>query len=157
MTRRHEQAGFTLVELLAALAIAAILVLPLADMLRIGADSARTARAMLDLDADARFALGRIVAQAAQRELDPTGPAGASMDPASWLAPASYALAGGNLVETQAGTSRVIASNVAVFRLTAPEVVAGLPLLSIELTLGAGGQTVSRTRTLRMRIREKKP
>ena len=35
MTRRPMQAGFTLVELLAALAIAAILVLPLADMLRI--------------------------------------------------------------------------------------------------------------------------
>jgi prepilin-type N-terminal cleavage/methylation domain-containing protein len=155
MIRRHVQAGFTLVELLAALAIAAILVLPLADMLRVGADSARTARATLDLGADARFALGRIVAEAAQYELDAAGPAGAGADPASWLSAVAYTLAGTDLVETKAGNSRVIASNVTAFRLTAPEVVAGLPLLGIELTLSADGQTVSRTRIVRMRIKEK--
>lgn len=154
MSRRRAQAGFTLAELLGGLAIAAILVLPLADLLRTGADSARSARTALDLNGDARFALGRIVARAAEVEKEKAFPAGASVPAASWLAPVRYALAGTDLVETdpRASPTRIstIATNVTAFRLTAPEVVDGRPLLGIELTLSADGSTVTRTRMVRL-------
>lgn len=154
MIGRRAQCGFTLVELLAGLAIAAILVLPLADMLRTGADSARITRAALDLNGNARFALGRIAAQAAKAGKDANKPVvvGADVAPATWLAPVTYTLAGTDLVEKDAGTTSVIASNVTAFRLTAPEVIDGRPLLVIALTLSAEGNTVARTRTVRIGV-----
>lgn len=154
MNRYCTQGGFTLAELLGGLAIAAILVLPLADLLRTGADSARTVRTALDLNGDARFALGRIAARATEVGLEKVFPAGAGVAPATWLAPVSYALAGTDLVETDATVSpariSTIAANVTAFRLTTPEPVDGQPLLGIELTLGAGGHSVTRTRTVRV-------
>ena len=64
MNAPRQAGGYTLLELLVGLAIAAIVMLPLTDMLRAGADNARFVRAELDRDADARFAIGRIAAQA---------------------------------------------------------------------------------------------
>ncbi|QBE65459.1 PilW family protein [Pseudoduganella lutea] len=147
MSERQAQTGFTLVELLAGLAIAAILVLPLADLLRTGADSARITRAALDLNENARLALGRIARTAADT---PEAKAVTDVAPASWLAPVTYTLTGTDLVERKAGISSVIASNVAAFELSAPEVVDGRPLLAIALTLSAEGTTVTRTRTVRV-------
>ncbi|WBS01068.1 prepilin-type N-terminal cleavage/methylation domain-containing protein [Pseudoduganella sp. SL102] len=153
MNGRHAQAGFTLAELLGGLAIAAILVLPLADLLRTGADSARSVRTALDLNGDARFALDRIGMQVAALSSKKVFPVGASVPPAAWLAPVSYALSGTDLVETDptvpTGTS-TIAANVTALRLTTPEVVDGRPLVGIELTLSAGGNSVTRTRTVRV-------
>jgi Tfp pilus assembly protein FimT len=152
MSRQLAQGGFTLAELLGGLAIAAILVVPLADMLRSGTESARSVRSALDLNDAARFALGRIAASAAAAETPQ--PYGASVAAATWLAPVSYALAGTNLVETDAGVSparsSVIAANVSAFRLTAPEVVDGLPLLTVEMTLSADGNAITRMRTIRI-------
>lgn len=153
MIGRHAQAGFTLAELLGGLAIAAILVLPLADLLRTGADSARSVRTALDLNGDARFALDRIAARATEVGKELVFPAGSSVPPATWLASWSYALSGTNLVETHpkvAPAGTIIAANVTAFRFTTPEVVDGLPLLGIELTLSAGGNTLTRTRTVRV-------
>lgn len=151
MSARPCQAGFTLAELLGGLAIAAMLLLPLADMLRVGTDSARGVRAGLDLNTDARFALDRIVARAA---LASAGPAGASGTPATWLAPFTYTLRGTDLVETDTrikpALASVLASNVTAFGLAAPEVVDGQPLLAITLALQAEGSSVTRTRTVRV-------
>jgi type II secretory pathway pseudopilin PulG len=151
MSARHGQAGFTLAELLGGLAIAAILLMPLADMLRSATESARSVRSALDLNSDARVALGR---HAARARAPPAVPVGARLAPAALLAPFAYATEGTDLVETDKrvtpARSSVIAANVTEFTLTAPEVVDGLPLLTVELTLGADGTTVTRTRTIRI-------
>lgn len=153
MNGRAAQAGFTLVELLGGLAVTAILVLPLVDLLHTGADSARTARADLALNNDMRFALDYIAARAAAA---PKGSivGGEAKAPGSWLAPFTYTRAGTDLVETDTSVkperTSVIASNVEWFELTAPEVVDGRPVLGIALTLSADGSTVAPTRTVRV-------
>ncbi len=145
MTPACTQRGFTLAELLAGLAIAAILVLPLVDMLRAGTESARSVRTALDLNNDARFALGRIAARAADTMVEPPG---AGLTPATLQTRLGFATKGTDLVETGKG---VIAANVTAFKLAAPEVVDGLQLLSVELTLSADGNTVTRTRAIRFK------
>lgn len=164
MNRRLPQAGFTLAELLGGLAIAAILLLPLADMLRSGTESARSVRSALALNDDARFALGRIAAcatavmAACEPAVKAALPSGATAAPATWLAPFSYAPVGTDLVETDASVApprkSIVASNVKAFSLTAPEVVDGFPVLVAELTLSADGNTVTRTRTMRVGVRK---
>ncbi|GGX80296.1 PilW family protein [Pseudoduganella dura] len=146
MTPASMQRGFTLAELLGGLAIAAILVLPLVDMLRAGTKSARSVRAALDLNNDARFALGRIAARAADTIVEPPG---AGLTPAALQTRLGFATEGTNLVETGKG---VIAANVTAFKLAAPEVVDGLPLLSVEMTLSADGNTITRARALRLKV-----
>ncbi|HEX8604075.1 MAG TPA: prepilin-type N-terminal cleavage/methylation domain-containing protein [Pseudoduganella sp.] len=151
MSVRHGQAGFTLAELLGGLAIAAILLMPLADMLRSATESARSVRSALDLNNDARFALGRISRRASAATAVPVG---ARLAPAALLAPFAYATEGTDLVETDKRVTparkSVIAANVKDFRLTAPEVVDGLPLLTVEITLGADVNAITRTRTIRI-------
>jgi Tfp pilus assembly protein FimT len=63
---------------------------------------------------------------------------------------------GADLVETQADTpgnatrTSVIASNVTTFRLSAPDLAYGQPLVKAELTLSKGGASVSGVRTFRL-------
>ena len=152
MRRAHEQRGLTLVELLLGLAIAAVLMIPLAGLFQSASGAAVATRAALDLNNDARFALDRI----AQRALAaPSVSSGAPVaDPNTWLAPLSYKLVGTDLVETDAtpksARSSVIAANVTAFRLSTPDVGDGQALLKIELTLGAQGGSVSASRTVRV-------
>jgi len=154
--------GFTLLELLIGLAIAAIVMLPLSDMLRTGADSARFVRANLDQNADARFAMGRIAAQTTLPDRPKQGAANAGNPPA-WVAPLQYALTNGALVETDPDAKpvrkSVLATGVRSFELRIPDVGTGYPLLRIDLVLdrpdcdAADGQdcTVALSRTVRLR------
>jgi len=63
---------------------------------------------------------------------------------------------GADLVETQKDTpgnatrTSVIASNVTAFRLSAPDLAHGQPLMKAELTLSKGSATVSGARTFRL-------
>jgi prepilin-type N-terminal cleavage/methylation domain-containing protein len=128
--------GYTLLELMIGLAIAALVMLPLSEMLRAGADSARFVRAGLDQNANARFALGRIVAQATRTDVPLPNAANAG-NPAAWLAPLQYALTNGALVETDPGAkpvrNSVLATGVRAFDLRVPDVGAGRPVLRIDL------------------------
>lgn len=152
MRRPAPQRGWTLVELLVALAITAVLMAPLAAMFRNAADSGAATRAGLDMNSDARFALGRIAQRVAA--LTPAAIDVATSDANPLLAPLSYALSGTDLVETDSSASparsSVIASNVTAFRLSAPATGDGQPVITIELTLAAAGGTVSAARTVRI-------
>ena len=142
MNAPRQAGGYTLLELLVGLAIAAIVMLPLTDMLRVGADNARFVRAELDRDADARFAIGRIAAQATRtgtvaRPIP--GPATAG-NPAAWLTPLQYTLQNGVLLETDtdpnSARQSVLATSVQSFALEIPDNGVGQPVLRIDLVLG---------------------
>jgi len=136
--------GWTLVELLLALAIGAALMAPLAALFQASANSNIAAGTALDLNTDARFALERIATRAAAAALPATGPGGIDAN----VLQTAYTVAGGKLVE--ADTQAVIASNVAAFKLSLPDNGAGQPLLKIDLTLAAGSGSVSASRTVRI-------
>lgn len=154
-------AGFTLAELLIALVIASIILLPLADMLHVGTDTARAVRSSLDAGADARFALDRIATRAGLAT-GATPPQPASASPAdiaqAWLAPWQYTLQGSDLIETTSDPKAVrsiIASNVASFKLEAPLPEPGWrPVLYVTLTLdpvaSACGAHCAHARTVRL-------
>lgn len=136
--------GWTLVELLLALAIGAALMAPLAALFQVSGNSSIAAQAAIDLNADARFALERIATRAAAAALPATGPAGIDAN----VLQTAYTVAGGNLVESD--TRAVIAANVAAFKLSMPDNGAGQPLLKIDLTLAAGNSSVNASRTVRI-------
>jgi prepilin-type N-terminal cleavage/methylation domain-containing protein len=146
------QRGWTLVELLVVLALSAALMAPLASMFRNAADSGATARAGLDMNSDARFAVDRIAQRVAA--LAPAAVDVAMSDANALLAPLSYTLSGADLVETDSSVSparaSVIATNVTAYRLSAPATGDGRPVVKIELALAAGGSTVSAVRTVRV-------
>lgn len=151
--------GYTLLELMIGLAIAALVMLPLSEMLRAGADSARFVRAGLDQNADARFAIGRIVTQATGASRPNDANLG---NAAAWLAPLQYTLTNGALVETapvgKTVRNAVLATGVRAFDLRVPDVGAGRPVLRIDLVLdrpdcdASGGQdcSVAYARTVRL-------
>jgi prepilin-type N-terminal cleavage/methylation domain-containing protein len=132
MTMPRPAHGYTLLELMIGLTIAALVMLPLSEMLRAGADSARFVRAGLDQNADARFAIGRIVAKAAEA---PPQDAKNPGNLAAWLATLPYALTNGALVETKSDAKMVLATGVRAFDLRMLDVGAGHPVLRIDLVL----------------------
>lgn len=148
MTTRGAR-GYTLVELLLALAIASIILLPLTDLLRTSADSARMVRSRLDLGAEATFALDRIAARAAAA----TGTAAASEE---WLKLLGFAACKDTreLLEGvacgQPDSSAIVAANVDRVDLSAPGTPN--PTLRIALTLSHPdvAEPVTRTRTVRI-------
>lgn len=152
MRRLAVQRGWTLVELLVALALTAALMAPLASMFRNAANSGAAARAGLDVNSDVRFAMGRIAQRVAA--LTPAAVDAAMGDANALLAPLSYALSGTDLVETDTSVSparsSVIANKVSAFRLSAPATGDGQPVVTIELTVAAAGGTVSAARTMRV-------
>ncbi|TWI69755.1 prepilin-type N-terminal cleavage/methylation domain-containing protein [Pseudoduganella lurida] len=163
MRRQRAQAGFTLAELLAGIAIAAILILPLADMLRSGTEGARAVRATLDVNTDARLALSRIAQRAAAVTLPNPLQLGQAIAPESLFGKISYLLKpmvtnAGNVVclverdiTSGIAVDSILAANATAFQLTVPEVVAGYPMLRIDLTLqGPDGSTVTRSRIVRL-------
>ena len=159
MTMPRPAHGYTLLELVIGLAIAALVMLPLSEMLRAGADSARFVRAGLDQNADARFAMGRIVTQATGASRPKDANLG---NPAAWLTPLQYTLTNGALVETapdgKTVRSAVLATGVRAFDLRVPDVGAGRHVLRIDLVLdrpdcdASGGQdcSIAYARTVRL-------
>jgi type II secretory pathway pseudopilin PulG len=151
MNRPRTQDGWSLAELLIALALAAMLMVPLTTMFASAANGAVAARAARAPTADARFALGRIAARAAVAPAITSS--AAAQTPDAWLAPYTYALVGTDLVETVAAPpparSSVIAANVSAFALSAPDAGDGRALLKVDLTLTAQGNSVTVSRTLR--------
>jgi len=168
MKRLRAQRGLTLAELLLALAVTALLMVPLAGMFQTAANSGIAVRSALDLNSDARFALDRIGmrVQTASMINDSNGTV---LQPGTAPAPAlKYAIVDGNLVESEYATSTstiltiikiilapaprrvsTIATNVTAFQLSAPN-TNGQPLLKIAMTLAANGSQVNASRTVRV-------
>jgi len=145
MTMPRPAHGYTLLELMIGLTIAALVMLPLSEMLRAGADSARFVRAGLDQNADARFVLNRIVTQA----MSASPPIDANLDnPAAWLAPRQYTLTNGALVETtpvgKTVRNSVLATGVRAFDLRVPDIGAGRRVLRVDLVFDRPDCDVSR-------------
>jgi type II secretory pathway pseudopilin PulG len=151
MTPSYRRGGFTLVELLLGLAMTAAVVAPLAAMFQTASDSSLSTRGALDLNREARFALERIARSAA---LAPAVTVGANVaNPNTWL-PATYALAGSNLVETDTTAkptrTSTVATNVAAFQLSVPDIGDGQAIMKVDLTLAAGNNTLKISRLLRV-------
>jgi prepilin-type N-terminal cleavage/methylation domain-containing protein len=159
------QHGLTLVELLIAIAISAVVITALNGLVKLGSDAQTTGRANNELTYQARFALDRIANKA--RALAPkvlaTPAAGTTAD---WFAPAGcsgaacvqYCLNGSNqLVETVVsdttctGTT-VVASGVTAFTATLPASAGALdrPIAVLTLALVKGSSSVSLAYSLRL-------
>lgn len=158
--------GFTLVELLVALAIGAVILLPLADLLRSSADSAQMVRTRLDLHAEAAFALERIASKAARTVLEPNGAAKERApkvedETRNWLAKLDFQENKGSrqllekVVDAKPPANAIIAADVARIELTSPETDGATPTLRIALTLAGadtGAPAVARVRTVRIGV-----
>lgn len=119
-TSRARQAGLTLLELLVALPVAVLLVLPLLDVVQGGLRLRDVAAERIDVAQQARFAMQRITA-AARAAPSGTLAAKAANTTGDWLGPVAFCLNGAaQLVETTpadagcAGT-RVICERVSAF------------------------------------------
>jgi len=166
--RLRAQRGLTLAELLLALAITGVLMVPLAAMFQTAANSSVAVRGALDLNNDARFALDRIAVRAQTASMI-NDSKGTVLQPGSAPAPAlKYAIVDGKLVESEYATTTTtilsiiktilaptpprvstIAANVTAFQLSAPA-TNGQPLLKIAMTLAANGSEVNASRTVRV-------
>lgn len=175
MSAPRIHAGYTLVELLVGLAIAAVILLPLADLLRSSTDSAQLVRTRLDLHADAGFALDRIADKASRdgtatdKAADPraavtpdsSADANAKAETTKWLTKLGFCEyrdekkeKPSELREAVSCTghpgSGVIASNLTRIEVTSPNTDAAALTLRIVLTLGTVDAAVTRSRTVRI-------
>lgn len=154
MNTRNAQDGYTLVELLLALAIAAIILLPLADMLRTSADGARLVRSRLDLGAEANFAIDKIADKVAAAK-GPKAP-GAATAPEDWLKLLGLEVCKNTRELLEGATcslpdrDAIVAANVDKVELSAPDTAT--PTLRIALTLSHPdvAEPVTRVRTVRI-------
>ena len=155
----HAQCGLTLIELLIALAIAALLVVPLGAAVRNALSAQTVASDTNDLAQQARFALQRMEAQV-RRTAPHTLAAKAAGTSADWLAPSAFCLRGGtNLIETtpadvtcSSASAPVIAAGVSAFSVQSYNAGAGAAaVIEIQLTVtGASGQTIALTSRTRL-------
>ncbi len=138
------QHGMSLLELLVAMAIAAVIMVPLAAMVRNALDAQTLTRERNDLAQQARFALRRMAAAVQATPSSRTLAAKAANTTGDWLSPLAYCLnASARLIETTpadaacSGTT-VIADHVGAF--SVQTYAAGpnaAPVIEIQLTLSA--------------------
>lgn len=156
---RAAQAGMTLIELLIAVAIGAVVLAGLNSIVSLGLQAQAAGRQQNELVFQARFALERMVtiARAAPPRLLATPVAGTT---GNWFSPVMYCRnAGSQLIETTtsdnacAGTI-VVASNVSAFSAQLPAgagpVDEPVATLSVTLTNSAVAQTVTLSSSVRL-------
>ena len=148
----HAQSGLTLMELLIALAIAALLVAPLAAAVLNALNAQSVAGDISDAAQQAQFSMQRMEA-AVRRTAPHTLAAKAASTSADWLAPVAFCLgASGRLIETTpadaactSNSAPVIADGVSAFSVQSFSAGAlAAQVIEIQLTVtGATGQSVS--------------
>lgn len=156
---RHPQAGMTLLELLIAVAIGALVLAALHSVVSLGLRAQTEGAQANELLYQGQFALERMVdaARGAVPKLLTTPAANSTGD---WFAPAQYCRNASNqLIETTTtdttctGTT-VIAANVSAFSATLPSGAGPLDkpagVLSLTLTHSAAAQAVTLTTSVRL-------
>lgn len=158
---RHPQAGMTLIELVIAVAIGAIVLAALQSVVSLGLRAQTEGGQSNELLYQGQFALGRMVdaARSVSPKLLATPTAGTT---GNWFSPAMYCLNGNSqLIETTTadngctGTT-VIASNVTAFSAQLPSGTGTGPVdrpmgvLSLTLTHSAAAQPVTLTTRVRL-------
>lgn len=133
MMRATVQMGLSLVELLVALAITAVVMVPLLGLVQTTAAASSHLQPRFALQREADFAVQRIAA----------GVRGGT--PA-----ASYARDGARLVETRDGVVSTLAESVSDFSQATQASNAGQPLVQISLTLERDGASASAGATVRV-------
>jgi len=126
------QSGFSLVELLLALAITATVMVPLLGLLRTTAATASHVNPRFALERDADFAVQRIAAQL--RKGTPI---------------ANYSVNGGKLIETNDTAASTLAESVTAFTATMPVNAVGQQLVQVSLTLARDGASATAVATVR--------
>ena len=127
------QAGISLIELLLALALTAMLMVPLLGLLRTTAAASSNVNPRFDLERQADFAVQRIAAQVR---------AGAPI--------ANYSLNGARLIETNGTVVSTLAESVTAFEMTVAGADSAQPLLTVSLSLSNGAASTSATTVVRM-------
>lgn len=143
------QRGVSLVELLLALAVTAMLMAPVLSMLGTTASAGAATTSQRSLEQDANFALERIAARVRSTPRKRLDPNTLASDSESWF-DARYSLRNGQLIERLSGTDRVIADNVAGFSITARAVGANNTLVETTLQLSQGANAMTATTVTRL-------
>jgi prepilin-type N-terminal cleavage/methylation domain-containing protein len=154
--RPGRQRGLTLLELLLALAMGALLMTAVMPMLNgamaAAADPSTTDQP--DLDRQAAFALDRIAlavrATAPTPLVTPTAPDRTTSG--RWFSPSTFQLSGTTLVEKRDGDSvaHVLADSVSSFSIVPLPVTDGRQLVQVDLTLARGETKTTVTSVVRM-------
>jgi prepilin-type N-terminal cleavage/methylation domain-containing protein len=126
------QSGFSLVELLLALAITAAVMVPLLGLLTTTAAASSHTGPRFELERQADFAVQRIAAQL--RAGAPT---------------TNYTLNGGKLIETKGTVTSTLAESVTAFSQSVPVNAVGQQLVQISLTLTRGDASATAVATVR--------
>lgn len=162
MRARSTQCGVTLIELVLAIAIGAILLAGISNLLKLGLDAGASVRNSNELAYQGSFALARIAdkARATAPKILITPAANTSGD---WFAPAGclgaacvmYCRNAGNqLIETTTADilcigTLVIAGNVSAFSATLPAVI-GRPVAVLSLTMSNASSTQPLSSSMRL-------
>lgn len=140
--------GLSLVEVLLGLAIGALVLAPLLPMLQTANAATRVTGDQVAIERDADFALERISARIRATAPSTTLAPNAS---ATWLAPVSYVVSNGSLVERQNGAADLaLADAVTDFQMSAPVIRAGRPVIKVSLSLARGDASITANTTVRM-------
>lgn len=141
LAHRHA-GGLSLVELLVVLAIAAMLLAPLAELLSTAGATAAASTGQLALEHEAGFALQRIASVARAAPAVPLDPAdGGGVRSGTWF-DVSFELNGNKLTEKGSGPPHVLARDVAAFDIRAPQ-QDGQQLVQASITLVRGNLSYS--------------
>jgi Tfp pilus assembly protein FimT len=141
--------GLSLVELLVALSLAAMMLAPLAALMRNMAAASATAADRTALARDADFALSRIAAavRATPATLLAAPANGGTDDSGNWFN-VEFKWENGQLM--QKNPDGVLADNVTNFAITAPYVETGQQLVQVSLTLARNDVAITSGLTLRL-------
>jgi type II secretory pathway component PulJ len=126
------QSGISLIELLLALSLTAMLMVPLLGLLQTTAAASSNVNPRFDLERQADFAVQRIAAQVR---------AGAPI--------ANYSLNGARLIETNGTVVSTLAESVTAFSPNLPVTAAGQQLVQVSLTLARDGASATAVATIR--------
>jgi Tfp pilus assembly protein PilW len=126
------QSGVSLVELLLALGITAMVMVPMLGLLRTTGATSSQVKPRFDLEREADFAVQRIAAQVR---------GGAPI--------ANYSLDGDKLIEKNGTVVSTLAESVTAFSQSTPAAAAGQQLVLVSLTLARDGASASAAATVR--------
>lgn len=126
------QSGVSLVELLLALALTAMVMVPLLGLVRTTAAASSNVSPRFELERQADFAVQRIAAQVR---------GGAPI--------ANYSVNAGKLIETNGTVVSTLADSVTAFSPNMPVTAAGQQLVQVSLTLARDGASATAVATIR--------